>query len=68
MKNDMLDCNVIKFFGINTRSGKVLYPLLVRWEFPSPGCVKINIDGQNIGYPGLATCWRYFPCLYRGVY
>ena len=24
MKNDMLDFNVIKFFGINTRSGKVL--------------------------------------------
>jgi len=30
MKNDMLDFNVIKFFGINTRSGKVLRPLLVR--------------------------------------
>jgi len=37
MKNDMLDFNVIKFFGINTRSGKVLHPLSVRWEFPSPG-------------------------------
>jgi len=30
MKNDMLDFNMIKFFGINTRSGKVLRPLLVR--------------------------------------
>jgi len=30
MKNDMLDFNVIKFFGINTRSGKVLCPLPVR--------------------------------------
>jgi len=37
MKNDMLDFNVIKFFSINTRSGKVLRPLLVRREFPSPG-------------------------------
>jgi len=30
MKNDMLDFNVIKFFGINTRSGKVFCPLPVR--------------------------------------
>jgi len=30
MKNDMLDFNVIKFFAINTHSGKVLCPLLVR--------------------------------------
>ena len=37
MKNDMLDFNVIKFFGINTRSSKVCCPLPVRWEFPSPG-------------------------------
>ena len=45
MKNDMLDFNVIKFFGIKTRSGKVLRPLSVRWEFPSSGWVKINTDG-----------------------
>jgi len=49
MKNDMLDFNVIKFFGINTRSGKVLRPLPVRWEFPSPDWVKINIDGAARG-------------------
>jgi len=36
-KNDMLDFNVIKFFGIKTRSGKVLRPLPVRWKFSSPG-------------------------------
>ena len=30
MKNDMLDFNVIKFFGINTRTDKVFHPLLVR--------------------------------------
>jgi len=30
MKNDMLDFNVIKFFGINTRTGKVLRPLPIR--------------------------------------
>ena len=30
MKNDMLDLNVIKFFGINTRSGKICRPLPVR--------------------------------------
>jgi len=35
MKNEMLDFNMIKFFGINTRTGKVLHPLSVRWEFPS---------------------------------
>ena len=37
MKNDMLDFNMIKFFGINTRSVKILRPLAVRWEFPLPG-------------------------------
>ena len=36
MKNDILDFNVIKFFGINTRTGKVLRPLPI-WEFASPG-------------------------------
>jgi len=30
MKNDMFDFDMIKFFGINTRSGKVLCPLYVR--------------------------------------
>jgi len=30
MKNDMFDFNVIKFFSINTRSGKVLHPLPIR--------------------------------------
>jgi len=30
MKNDMLDFNVIKFVGINTRSSKVLRPLPIR--------------------------------------
>ena len=29
-----------------TRTGKVLRPLLVRWEFPSPRWIKINIDGD----------------------
>jgi len=30
MKNDMLNFNVIKFFGINTHTGKVFRPLSVR--------------------------------------
>jgi len=59
-KNDMFDFNVLKFFGINTRTGKVLRPLPVRWEFPSPGWVKINIDGVARGYPGLAACGSIF--------
>jgi len=46
MKNDMLDFNVIKFFGINTRSAKVLRPLLFRCEFLSPDWVKINTNGR----------------------
>jgi len=37
MKRDMMNFSVIKFFGINTRTSKVLCPLSVRWEFPSPG-------------------------------
>ena len=55
MKNDMLYFNMIKFFGINTRTSKVLRPFPIRWEFPSPGWVKINTDGSARGYPGLAT-------------
>ena len=60
MKNDMLDFNMIKFFGINTRGGKVFRPLYVIWEFPSPCWVKINIDGVVMRYPGLATCRGIF--------
>jgi len=48
------------FFNINTRSGKVLHPLPVRWEFPSPGWVKINIDGTTRGSPGLVACGGIF--------
>jgi len=60
MKNDMLDFNVIMFFGINSCTDKVLRPLPVRWEFPSPGWVKMNSDGVARGYPGLATCGGIF--------
>ena len=60
MKNDMLHFNEIKFFGINTRTGKVLRPLSVRLDFPSLGWVKINTDGAAKGYPGLATCGGIF--------
>ena len=60
MKNDMMDFNVIKFFGMNTHTGKVLCPLLVRWEFPSPSWVKMNTDEAARGYPGLATCGSIF--------
>jgi len=60
MKNGMFDFNVLKSFGINTRTGKILRPLPVRWEFPSPSWVKINIDGVARAYPGLATCGDIF--------
>jgi len=60
MKNDMLDFNVIKFFCTNIRTGKVPRLLPIRWEFPSPDWVKINIDGAASGYPGLATCGGIF--------
>ena len=60
MKNDMFDFNVLKFFGINTRTSKVLRPLPIRWEFPSSGWVKINTDGAARGYPGLAACGSIF--------
>ena len=51
---------MIKFFGINTRTGKVFRPFLVRWEFPSIGWVKINTDEAARGYPSLATCGGIF--------
>jgi len=60
MKNDMFGFNVIKFFGINTRIGKVLHPLPFRWEFTSPYWVKINTNKADRGYPGLATCGGIF--------
>ena len=60
MKNDVMDFNVIKFIGINTRTGKVLRPLPVIWEFPSPGWVKINTNGATRGYSGLASCGYIF--------
>ena len=51
---------MLKFFGINTRSSKVLRSLPVRWEFPSLGWVKINICGAARGYPDLAICGGIF--------
>jgi len=45
----MLEFNVIKFFSINTYSGKVLRHFSVSWEFPSLDWVKINIDGTSNG-------------------
>ena len=60
MKNDMLDFNVIKFFGINNHTGKFLRHLPVRWEFPSSGLVKINTHGTARGYHGFATCGGIF--------
>jgi len=62
MYNDIFDFN--EFFYIHTRSGKVLHPhpLPVRWEFPSPGLVKINIDSAVRGSPGIDTCG----CIFRG--
>jgi len=64
MKNDMLNFNVIKFFGINTCVVKVLCHLLVIWEFLSLGWVKINTDRVARGYSGL----RYISWEYGGVY
>ena len=52
----MFDFNVLKFFDINTRSDKVLHPPPIRWEFPSPGWVKINNDSVTRGYLGFAAC------------
>jgi len=60
IKNDMLNFNVIKFFGINTCTGKVLRLCPVRWEFRSPGWVKINTDEADRGYTGFATCGDIF--------
>jgi len=60
MKNYMFNFNVLKFFGINTHTGKVLRPLHVRWKFPSPSWVKINTDGATKGYLGLAACGSIF--------
>ena len=48
------------FFYINTRSGNVIHPLLVRCEFPSPGWVKINTDNVVRGSLDLATCGGIF--------
>ena len=56
----MLNFNVIKFFCVNIRTGKILHPLSVRREFPSSDCVKINTDGVARGYPGLAPCESIF--------
>ena len=45
MKNDTFDFNVLKFFGINIRTDKVLRSFSVRWEFPSPGWLKLTLMG-----------------------
>jgi len=57
MKNDMLDFNVIKCFGINTRNGKVLCHLPVRWKSPFSEWVKTDTDGVAKRY--LVLLWKY---------
>jgi len=66
MKNDMLDFNVIKFFGINTRTGKVLRHLPVRCQFLKPCWVKIKTGGAVRGYLSLVTCGGVFRGSMRG--
>ncbi|XP_068477198.1 uncharacterized protein [Phaseolus vulgaris] len=59
------DCIGIASEAINMFSEKVrgvLRPLPVKWDVPSPGWVKINIDATARGYPGLVTCG----CIFRG--
>ncbi|XP_068483388.1 uncharacterized protein [Phaseolus vulgaris] len=66
--NDKKILNIASPHGYLTPShifGKVLRPLPIRWEFPSPDWVKINIDGATRGYPGLATCGGL---LFRGCF
>ena len=67
MKNDMLDFNVITFFGINTRTGKVFRPLLVRWSFLHQDGLKLTLMGL-LGIFWSCYLWRYFPWEYEGVY
>ena len=59
---------MIKFFGINTRTSKVLCPLPVRWEFPSSGWVKINIDGVARDILILLLVEVFFVGVYGGIY
>jgi len=54
------------FFG--TCAGKVLRPLPVRWEFLSPGWVKINTYGVVRGYLSLVTFGGIFRRSIRGLY
>ena len=67
MKNDMLDFNVIKLFGINTCSDKVLRLLLVRWEFLLSGWVKINTDGVARGILVLLLIEVFFMGVWENV-
>ena len=60
IRNDMFDLNVFNFFGINTRNGKVLPSLIVRWEFPFLGQVKINTNGVVRSSPDFAICGGIF--------
>ena len=43
MKNDMLDLNVIKFFGINNHIGKVLRPLLLDENSLHQAALKLTL-------------------------
>jgi len=58
MKNDMLDFNVIEFFGINTRSGKVLCPL-IDGSFLHQVELKLTLMGL-LGVSWSCYLWRYF--------
>jgi len=46
MRNDMLDFNVIKFFGINTHNGKVLHLFLLDGSFLHQAGLKLTLMVQ----------------------
>jgi len=60
MANQILNFSILKQFGINTRIGKVMSPMLVFWRFPDIGWIKLNTDGAGRGASGFAACGSIF--------
>lgn len=56
MHNTVYDFKVLKFFGINTWSGRSSSFMQVIWRFPRVNWIKLNSDGVARGCVRLAAC------------
>lgn len=60
MRNSISDLAIFCKIGVQGVPLKAPKIIPVHWTSPSPGWIKVNIDGAANGCPGLASCGGIF--------